>query len=121
MTRLEKRLHLCLIVFVCLGVAPALADEISGAPAAEIGTVPAESLLAPSSPAADATEGFESAEADWEGRRGWRYGTSQLFGLSRGMQDAGVPRLARPFLYVLTVPVDTALLPVAAISGLFGD
>jgi hypothetical protein len=37
------------------------------------------------------------------------------------MEDAGVPRLARPFLYVLTVPFDTVQLPIAAISGLFGD
>jgi len=78
-------------------------------------------LPAPAPPAADATGDFESAESDWEDRRHWRYGTSHLFGLTRGMEDAGVPRLARPFLYVLTVPFDTVQLPIAAISGLFGD
>ena len=94
MTRLLTGLHLCLLVVLCFGAGPALAD---------------------------ATEDFESAEADWKDRRHWRYGTSHLFGLSRGMEDAGVPRLARPFLYVLTVPFDAVHLPIAAISGLFGD
>jgi hypothetical protein len=121
MTRLPTHLHLCLVVVLCLGAGPALADEISDEPVAEFGAVPAEPKPAPAPPAADATEDFERAEADWEDRRHWRYGTSHVFGLTRGMEDAGVPGLARPFLYVLTVPFDTAILPVAAISGLFGD
>jgi hypothetical protein len=118
MTRLAKRLRLCLLVVLCLCAGPALADEISSEPVAELGAEP-EPATAP--PAADPTEDFESAEAEWEDRRHWRYGTQHFFGLSRGMEDAGVPRLARPFLYVLTVPFDTVHLPIAAISGLFGD
>jgi hypothetical protein len=118
MTRLAKRLHLCLLVVLCLGAGPALADEISSEPVAELGAEP-EPVTAP--PAAEPTEEFESAEAEWEDRRHWRYGTQHFFGLSRGMEDAGVPRLARPFLYVLTVPFDTIHLPIAALSGLFGD
>ena len=113
-----KRLHLVLVVVLCLGAGPALADEVTDQPVAELGAAP-EPTYAP--PRADATGDFESAEAEWEDRRPWRYGTGHFFGLSRGMEDAGVPRLARPFLYVLTVPFDTVHLPVAAISGLFGD
>jgi hypothetical protein len=121
MTRLPKRLHLCLLVVLCLGAGPALADEISSEPIEELGAAPAELEPATTPPAADPTEAFKSAEAEWGERRHWRYGTQHFFGLSRGMEDAGVPRLARPFLYVLTVPFDTAQLPFAAISGLFGD
>ena len=125
MTRLPKRLprglHLCLLVVLCLGAGSALADEIADEPVLELSEAPAELEPAPAPPVADATGDFESAEADWEDRRHWRYGTQHFFGLSRGMEDAGVPRLARPFLYVLTVPFDTIHLPIAAISGLFGD
>ena len=125
MTRLPKRLprglHLCLLVVLCLGAGSALADDITDEPVAELRAAPAELEPAPAPPAADATGDFESAETDWEDRRHWRYGTSHLFGLTRGMEDAGVPRRARPFLYVLTVPFDTVQLPIAAISGLFGD
>ena len=121
MTRLPKHLHLCLLVVLCLGAGHAMADEIAVEPVAELGAEPAELEAATAPPATDPTEDFESAEADWQARRHWRYGTSHFFGLSRGMEDAGVPRLARPFLYVLTVPFDTVHLPIAAISGLFGD
>ena len=125
MTRLPKRLprglHLCLLVVLCFGAGSALADEIAAEPVAELSAAPAELEPAPAPPAADATEDFESAKTDWEARRHWRYGTSHLFGLTRGMEDAGVPKLARPFLWVFTVPFDTVQLPVAAISGLFGD
>ncbi len=125
MTRLPKRLlkalHLCLLVVLCLGAGSALADEIADEPVAELSAAPAELEPAPAPPAADATEDFESVKTNGEDRRHWCYGTSHFFGLSRGMQDAGVPRLARPFLYVLTVPFDTVHLPIAAISGLFGD
>jgi hypothetical protein len=118
MTRISRRLYLCLLVVLCLGAGPALADEIADEPITELG---AEPEPAPTPPAADPSEDFESAEDDWQARRHWRYGTSHLFGLTRGMEDAGVPRLARPFLYVLTVPCDTVHLPIAVISGLFGD
>ena len=119
--RLPRGLQLCLLVVFCLGAGSALADEMADEPVAELRAAPAELEPAPPPPAADANEDLEIAEADWEDRRHWRYGTSHLFGLTRGMEDAGVPRLARPFLYVLTVPFDTVQLPVAAISGLFGD
>jgi hypothetical protein len=121
MTQLPKRLHLCLLVVLCLGAGSALADEIPSEPIAELGAAPAEPEPATAPPKADRSEDFESAEAEWEDRRRWRYGTQHFFGLSRGMEDAGVPGLARPFLYVLTVPFDTVHLPIAAISGLFGD
>ena len=121
MTRLPKHLHLCLLVVLCLAAGPVLADEISDEPVAGLSAPPAELEPASAPPAADATEDLESAEADWNDRRHWRYGTSHLFGLTRGMEDAGVPRRVRPYLYVLTVPFDTVQLPIAAISGLFGD
>lgn len=122
MTRLPKHLPLCLLVALCLGAGPTLADEpAADEPIAELGASPVEPEAASAPPAADPTEDFQTAEADWQGRRHWRYGTQHFFGLSRGMEDAGVPRPARPFLYVLTVPFDIVHLPVAAISGLFGD
>jgi hypothetical protein len=121
MTRSPKHLHLCLLIALCLGAGPVLADEMTDEPVAELGAFPAEPEAATAPAAVDPTQDFESAEADWQRRRHWRYGTQHFFGLSRGMQDAGVPRLARPFLYVVTVPFDTAFLPIAAISGLFGD
>ena len=121
MTRLPKRLHLCLLVVLCLGAGPALADEIADDPVVELGAAPVEPEPAAAPPATDAAEDFEGAQADWENRRSWRYGTQHFFGLSRGMEDAGVPKLARPFLYVLTVPFDTVHLPIAAISGFFGS
>jgi len=121
MTRLPKPLYLCVLLALCLGAGPTLADEIADEPVAELGASPGEPETTGGPPAADSSEDFENAEADWEARRRWSYGTQHFFGLSRGMEDAGVPRLARPFLYVVTVPFDTVLLPVAAISGLFGD
>jgi hypothetical protein len=115
MTRLPKGLHLLLLVVLWLGVAPALADEIADESAVTLTTARVEP-----EPVPDATGDFEIAKADWGDRRHWHYGTSHLFGLTRGMEDAGVPRLARPFLYVFTVPFDTVHLPIAVISGLFG-
>jgi hypothetical protein len=126
MTRLPKHSYLCLLIALCLGAGPALADETTDEPIAELGAPAAESQTPAAPPpaepaAADPTEEFASAEADWQDRRSWRYGTQHFFALSRGMEDAGVPKLGRPFLYVVTVPFDIAFLPTAAISGLFGN
>ena len=61
------------------------------------------------------------ARQDWHERRPWRYGTQNLFQLTRGMEDAGVPPWGRWPLYVISVPLDVAHLPLGALAGLYGD
>jgi hypothetical protein len=62
-----------------------------------------------------------TAVEDWQRRRPWRYGTQNLFPLTRGMAEAGIPPVARWPLYVLTVPFDTGHLFFGALGGLYGD
>lgn len=70
--------------------------------------------------AAAAPSDGHAAIDDWNQRRGWRYGTEMLFPFSRGMDDAGIPRPAQWPLYLATVPLDAALLPLGLLAGLFG-
>jgi hypothetical protein len=60
-------------------------------------------------------------EQDWQQRRPWRYGTQNLFPLTRGMAEAGIPSVARWPLYLFTVPFDTGHLFFGALGGLYGD
>ena len=62
-----------------------------------------------------------SAVRQWHEQRGWRYETGYLFGVTRGLETAGVSRPWRPALWIVTVPFDLVNLPVAAAAGLFGD
>ena len=50
----------------------------------------------------------------------WHYNTDYLFGLSRGTADSALLPAFKPLVFLLTVPLDIALLPIAAIGGLFG-
>ena len=63
----------------------------------------------------------ELARADWNRRRPWGYGSQQLYPLTRGMEDAGIPPLARWPLYPFTAIFDTGNLVFGAIGGLWGD
>jgi hypothetical protein len=66
------------------------------------------------------TPGLTPVE-DWYERRPWRYGAQNLFPLTRGMDDAGIPKALRWPLYVFTVPFDTGHLFFGALGGLYGD
>lgn len=62
-----------------------------------------------------------SAAQDWANRRPWSYGTRQLYPLTRGMADAGIPAPARWALYPFTVVFDTGNLAFSALGGLYGN
>ncbi len=53
------------------------------------------------------------AEKSW-------YNDSYIFALTRGVADSTMVPAAKAPLYVLTVPIDLVLLPIAAFGGLFG-
>ncbi len=48
------------------------------------------------------------------------YNSSYIFGMTRGVASSTMVPAAKVPLFVLTVPLDIALLPFAAIGGLFG-
>lgn len=48
------------------------------------------------------------------------YNPDYLFGLSRGLARSTIVPAAKAPLFILTVPLDIALLPFAAIGGFFG-
>lgn len=48
------------------------------------------------------------------------YNSSYIFALTRGVADSTMVPAAKVPLYVLTVPLDIVLLPIAAIGGMFG-
>ncbi len=50
----------------------------------------------------------------------WHYNSDYLFGLSRGTANSALVPAVKPLVFLLTVPLDIALLPIAAIGGLFG-
>ncbi len=62
-----------------------------------------------------------SAIEQWNDRNPWRYSTDAIFGLTRGLQDEGFHRGVWIALGFLTVPLDLAILPAAAVGGLYGD
>jgi hypothetical protein len=55
---------------------------------------------------------------DVEDRSG--YNTEYLFGFTRAVVDSTIASPLKPVLFLFTVPTDIALLPIAAIGGLFG-
>ena len=63
----------------------------------------------------------ERAVADWQARNSWHYGSDAIFGLSRGLEEAGVARGGRIALWFVTVPLDLMNLPAAVLAGLWGD
>jgi len=50
----------------------------------------------------------------------WHYNSDYLFGLSRGTAGSALHPAFKPFVFLVTIPLDIALLPIAAIGGLFG-
>jgi hypothetical protein len=51
--------------------------------------------------------------------KGW-YNGSYIFGLTRGVAGSTIEPAFKAPLFLFTVPLDIALLPFAAIGGLFG-
>jgi hypothetical protein len=103
--------------------AEAAAEEAQVAPMLDE-PVPSDAPPVPDDAAlTTATDPFTGwlARQDWRERRPWRYGTQNLFPLTRGMEDAGVPPWGRWPLYVVSVPLDVAHLPLGALAGLYGD
>lgn len=116
---------------LALAAGTALADEAGEAPEVAVPQQPGGEAAAPAAPetrrelgtATPPSEPFtgEVARHDWQARRPWGYGTQQLYPLTRGMADAGIPAWARWPLYPFTVAFDTGNLVFGAIGGLFGD
>ncbi|MDJ0852398.1 MAG: hypothetical protein QNK04_28845 [Myxococcota bacterium] len=105
---------------LCLAPTGARADE----PGEGVPTAPF-SMLQPQvagryEPPSDEFSGL-SAEEDWQRRRLWRYGDQQLFALTRGLEEAGVPKPARWALYPFTGAFDVGNAVFSAIGGLYGD
>jgi len=48
------------------------------------------------------------------------YNSSYIFGMTRGVAESTIHPAGKVPLFLLTVPLDTVLLPFAAIGGLFG-
>jgi hypothetical protein len=105
---------------LALAAGGALADEID-APEVEI-PAPQESVdrIAEASLSAQPFSGAAARE-DWQSRRPWGYGTQQLYPLTRGMEDAGIPTWLRWPLYPFTGLLDTGNLAFSAIGALYGD
>ena len=60
------------------------------------------------------------APATGESGEGWHYETGYLFGVTRGLPEAGVRDGWCYPAMVLSVPFDLVTLPIAALAGLFG-
>jgi len=58
--------------------------------------------------------------ADLEKGERWSYNGAYLYALTRGVRDSSLPAAAKVVVFVPAFVVDTALLPVALIFGLFG-
>jgi hypothetical protein len=93
---------LTIVVGATLATAPALADD---------------DPIRTDFPSAYDNPALES----WQDSQKWRYDSDYLFGMTRGLKTAGVPAAARPAAWIFSVPFDLALLPIAAIAGLFSD
>ena len=118
----------CRLLSAALGAALALAagdsraDDPSPAPEVEI-PAPEEPAPSASRPAAGEDEAFTGAAArrDWNDRHRWHYGTQNLYPLTRGLGETGIPAWARWPLYPFTAVLDTGNLVFGAIGGLYGD
>ena len=52
---------------------------------------------------------------------GWSYNSEYIFAISRALGDSDMPVAAKVPMFLPAIVLDTALLPVAAIAGLFGE
>jgi hypothetical protein len=98
----------------------AVADETRPPAEVEITPVPAVAEIQLANQEPEPFTG-EAARRDWQNRRVWDYGTRNLYPLTRGMADAGIPAAGRWPLYPFTALFDTGNLVFSAIGGLYGD
>ena len=59
--------------------------------------------------------------ADTERGPGWSYNTDYVFAISRNLRDSSLATAAKVPLFLPTVILDAALLPISLIAGFFGD
>ncbi len=104
---------------LALAAGAALADE-TDAPEIEVPIQQSVEAIAEASLNAQPFGGAAARE-DWQSRRSWGYGTQQLYPLTRGMEDAGIPTWLRWPLYPFTGLLDTGNLAFSAIGALYGD
>lgn len=52
---------------------------------------------------------------------GWSYNGDYIFAISRTLRDSGLATAAKVPLFIPSVVLDTALLPIALIAGFFGN
>lgn len=107
-------------VALALATGGALADETD---APEVDVPAAQHSVRTIAEASSTAQPFtgRAARADWQRRRPWGYGTQQLYPLTRGMEDAGIPTWLRWPLYPFTAAFDTGNLAFSAIGALYGD
>lgn len=60
----------------------------------------------------------EARAVNVEDRSG--YNSEYIFALTKGVVDSTMATPLKPILFLLTVPMDLVLLPIAAIGGFFG-
>lgn len=59
--------------------------------------------------------------SETERGEGWSYNTDYIYSISRALRDSSLPPAAKVPLFIPSIPLDTALLPIALIAGLFGN
>ena len=59
--------------------------------------------------------------ADSEAVPGWSYNSDYIYSLSRTLRDSGLPTAGKVPLFVPSLILDTAFLPISLIAGLLGD
>lgn len=52
---------------------------------------------------------------------GWSYNSDYIFAVSRALRDSTLPPAGKVPLFVLTIPLDTVLLPFSLLAGLLGE
>jgi len=59
--------------------------------------------------------------SETERRPGWSYNTEYIYAISRSLGESDLPVAGKVPLFLPSLVVDTVLLPVALIAGLFGE
>jgi hypothetical protein len=128
-----RRLRVGRVARVCvlllgLALVPLTAAATSGAvtdadPLVERGAATRMLLAQADEDASEASAAEGRLEPRYQPRepepKSW-YNSSYLFGMTRGVANSTMVPAAKLPLFVLTVPLDIAFLPFAAIGGLFG-
>ncbi|MEW6443312.1 MAG: hypothetical protein AB1640_20440 [bacterium] len=92
-------------LLVGLAVPAACAEQGDSSQGSEVRTVP--------------SQGPSLAETERE-EAGWSYNTDYVFAVSRAVRDSTIAPAGKVPLFILSIPVDVALLPFSLLAGLFG-